>query len=75
MRVKRVLDRKRLSRIGGDLAAKRAEEAVGAQHKRLRVTPEVEGQEKGRTMSGRVVLGTSVLYPLCLIIFLSTPLS
>ena len=48
VRVKRVLDRKRLSRIGGDVASRRVDDAIGSQHKRLKVTSEVhEAEETG----------------------------
>ena len=47
MRVKRVLDRKRLSRIGADAASKRVDNQIGAQHKRLKVANQGE-EEAGK---------------------------
>jgi len=51
VRVKRVLDRKRLSRIGGNVASKRVENAVEASHKRLKLTKEEDdgGEERATT--------------------------
>jgi len=49
VRVKRVLDRKRLSRIGGDAVSKKWDAQIGAQHKRLKVDNDEVGQKPATT--------------------------
>lgn len=49
VRVKRVLDRKRLSRIGGDSAARNCDKKIGAQHKRLKKTHVNDGERPATT--------------------------
>ena len=61
VRVKRVLDRKRLSRIGGDVTARRVENAVETSHKRLKLNKEEDdGQEERGVVAEFTFIGFCV---------------